>query len=111
MFQKILQIVRQNKDDVMAKKLVNYLKDSTITNGALGNAYSCLLDVLITEGKYEEAIEMFEKAIEKVPIDKFNRTAVLRVKEVYERQRKVFTHNIPPKKKVGHVVNSDSDYL
>lgn len=99
MFQKILQTARENKDSILAKKLVEHLKSSPITNGALGNAYSCLLDVLTAEEKHDEAINTFEQAIQNVSVDNLNRTAVLRVKEMYEKRGKSFNHNIPIRKR------------
>lgn len=99
MFQKILQTVRENNDDSLGKKLVELLKNSSITNGALGNAYSCLLDVLAAQGKNEEAINTFELAIKTISIDDLNRTAVLRVKEIYDKVGKPFVQNIPLRKK------------
>lgn len=99
MFQKIVQTVRENKDDLLAKKLVEHLKSSPITTGALGNAYSCLLDVYTAEAKYPEAVSAFEEAIENVSLNNLNRTAVLRVKEAYEKQGKPFNHIIPERKK------------
>lgn len=100
MFQKILQTVRENADDSLATKLVNLLKNSSsITNGALGNAYSCLLDVLTSQEKHEEVIKTFEEAIQHISVDNLNRTAVLRVKQVYEKQGKEFVQDIPQRRK------------
>lgn len=99
MFQKILQTVRKNNDDSLALKLVELLKSSSITNGALGNAYSCLLDALTAQGKFEDVINNFEQAIEHISVEHLNRTAVLRVKHVYEKQEREFTQNIPLRKK------------
>lgn len=99
MFQKVIQTIRENNDVDLAKKLVEQLGNSPVTTGALGNAYSCLLDVLTTLNKHEEAIAYFERAVQDVTIDNLNRTAVLRVKDCYEQQGKPFTSSIPSKKK------------
>lgn len=99
MFQKILQTARENTDDKLAIKLVELLKSSPITNGALGNAYSCLLDVLTTQGKHQKVIDTFEQAVLHISVGDLNRTAVLRVKEVYDKEGKLFNHLIPLRKK------------
>lgn len=107
MFQKILQTARENKDDSLAKKLIQLLKNSPVTNGALGNAYSCLLDILTAQRKNEEIIQIFEEALQCVSVDKLNRTAVLRVKEVYDKQGKLFIHNIPSRKTSNNTAKDD----
>lgn len=110
MFQKILQTARENKDDILAKKLIEVLKNTpVITQGALGNAYSCLLDLLVTNGKIEELFNKFEEAIQNVSIDNINRTAVLKVKEVYEKEGRYFDKNIPDRKKNNRIEKSESE--
>lgn len=95
MFQKIVQTARDKQDENLAKKLIEHLKISNVTEGAIGNAYSCLLDVLVSKEKLEEAIETFEMAIKNLNIESINRTAVLRIKEIYEKLGKSFDHQIP----------------
>lgn len=97
MFQKIVQTARDKQDENLAKKLIEHLKISNVTEGAIGIAYSCLLDVLVSKEKIEEAVETFELAIKSVNIESINRTAVLRIKEVYEKLGKPFDHPIPSK--------------
>ncbi|CAH1960974.1 unnamed protein product [Acanthoscelides obtectus] len=111
MFQKIVHIARERQDENLAKKLIDHLKESKVTEGAIGNAYSCLLDVLVGKQKDEEVVHTFEQATKDVPINAINRTAVLRVKEIYERLGKPFTLAIPPKttknRSQSHVENLD----
>lgn len=97
MFQKIVQTARDKQDENLAKKLIEHLKISNVTEGAIGNAYSCLLDVLVSKEKFDEAVETFESAIKTVSIESINRTAVLRIKEVHEKLGKPFNHTIPSK--------------
>ncbi|KAJ8913044.1 hypothetical protein NQ315_002060 [Exocentrus adspersus] len=97
MFQKIVQTARDKQDENLAKKLIQHLKISNVTEGAIGNAYSCLLDVLVGKEKIEEAVDTFESAIKDVNIETINRTAVLRIKEIYEKLEKPFNYPIPPR--------------
>lgn len=97
MFQRVLQEAREKKDEALAKKLLSHLKTSKITEGAFGNAYSCLLDILVSKGDNEEVIEEFENAVKEVNINFINRTAVLRVKQIYENLGRPFNHKVPTK--------------
>lgn len=97
MFQRVVQVARENKDETLIRKLIEHLKISSVTDGAIGNAYSCLLDVLVAKDNNTELVQVFETAIKEIPIDTINRTAVIRVKEVYNRLGKPFDYKIPPK--------------
>lgn len=108
MFQRILQEARDSNDEQLAQKLIDHLKSSKVTEGALGNAYSCLLDVLATKGASERVIEEFEKAIKDVNINFINKTAVLRVKAVYEQLGKTFNHKVPNKADKQNSTSSSS---
>lgn len=108
MFQRVVQYAREKKDESITQKLIDHLKTSKVTPGAIGNAYSCLLDVLVAKGKNDEVITTFEKAVKDVNIDYINRTAVLRVKEVFEKLGKEFTYKIPPKVN-RNAANSEDD--
>lgn len=97
MFQRILQQARETQDERLAKKLIEHLKSSKVTEGALGNAYSCLLDILSSKETNEKVIQEFENAVKDTNINFINRTAVLRVKAVYDKLGKSFNHKIPTK--------------
>lgn len=97
MFQRIVSIARANKDLELVEKLVKHLKKGTVSEGALGNVYSCLLDVLVLREEYEKVISTFESVLKEVPITAVNRTAVVRVKEVYDKLEKPFNYRIPAK--------------
>ncbi|XP_017783732.1 PREDICTED: leucine-rich PPR motif-containing protein, mitochondrial [Nicrophorus vespilloides] len=108
MFQRVVQHARGTNDENLTAKLIEHLKTSKVTEGALGNAYSCLLDVLVNKEKHEEVIENFEEAIKTVPLDNINRTAILRVKESYEKLNKPFNHTIPAKSNKSQTSTSSS---
>lgn len=99
MFQKVIQTARDSQDEDLIKRLTEHLKISNVTPGAVGNAYSCYFDVLVSRNKDNEVVELFDRIVTEVPIDNINRTAVLRVKEVYEKLGKPFNYPIPAKTK------------
>lgn len=73
MFQRIVQTAREKQDEELTKKLIEHLKISNVTEGAIGNAYSCLLDVLHGKGRNDELVATFEGALKDVRIDSINR--------------------------------------
>lgn len=97
MFQRIVHAARESQDENLTKKLIKHLKNSHVTEGAIGNAYSCLLDVLVAKNKHEEVVMAFEAALKDAGLAHINRTAIIRVKEVYESLGKPFEYPIPPK--------------
>lgn len=110
MFQRILQDARDANNEQLSQKLIAHLKSSKVTEGALGNAYSCLLDILATKASNERVVEEFEKAIKDVNINFINKTAVLRVKAVYEQLGKPFNYKVPTKAdKQSSASSSSSD--
>ncbi|XP_074026112.1 bicoid stability factor isoform X2 [Leptinotarsa decemlineata] len=103
MFQKIVQISREESNEELVKKLIQHLKTSNVTEGAIGNAYSCLLDVLVNKQKYEEVVSTFEQATKEVSVNHINRTAVLRAKEAFEKLGKSFNYIVPPRTNKSHL--------
>lgn len=98
MFQRVVQHARDQKDETLAQKLIDHLKSSSnITEGAVGNAYSCLLDILVVKGEEDKVIATFENAVKDVSIGFINRTAVQRVSEIYTKKGKEFNYKIPTK--------------
>lgn len=97
MFQRVVQHCREHKDEDLIKKLIIHLKTSKVTEGAIGNAYSCLLDVLVTNQNDEEVVKSFQAAVSDVNIENINRTATLRVKEIYDKLNVPFNYKIPAK--------------
>lgn len=98
MFQKIVQNARDEKNEDLVKKLIEHLNKSKVTSGALGNAYSCLLDILVLKDKDDEVINTLENAVKAVSTQYLNRTAMLRAKEIFEKHQKPFPYQIPSKK-------------
>lgn len=45
MFQRVMHEARDKQDAKMVERLIEVLKTTKLTKGAIGNAYSCLIDV------------------------------------------------------------------
>lgn len=97
MFQRVVQLARETKNESLIRRLIHHLKSTKVTDGALGNAYSCLFDVLVSLEKTDETVEEFEKISKDLNIEFINRTALVRVKEIYDRIGKEFKYSIPKK--------------
>ncbi|KAL3266917.1 hypothetical protein HHI36_011067 [Cryptolaemus montrouzieri] len=108
MFQRIVQVARDKKNENLIEKLIEHLKTSNITEGALGNAYSCLLDVKVSLQQIDDIVQTFEKVLTDVSIDHLNRTAVLRVKSAYDHLGKPFPYKIPKKLNKNQTSSSSS---
>ena len=107
MFQGALQAAREKQDEKLAEKLIVYLKETQISEGALGNAYSCYLDVLVAKEKHEEGLIVLKKAIEDVCLDHLNKTALTRLKAGVEAKGIKFPHKIT-NKNVNDTTSSSS---
>ncbi|KAH1022067.1 hypothetical protein HUJ04_011528, partial [Dendroctonus ponderosae] len=99
MFQKIIQTARELHDEDLINRLIQLLKVTKVTDGALGNAYSCNIDVLVSKGKHDDAVQLFEMAVSQLPIENINRTAIKRVKNIVDAQGKPFSYVLPSKSK------------
>ncbi|XP_045480042.1 leucine-rich PPR motif-containing protein, mitochondrial [Harmonia axyridis] len=108
MFQRVVQVARNLQNEEIIKNLIEHLKTSNITEGALGNVYSCLIDIKYAKGPAKEVIEIFENALKDVSVDHMNRTAVLRVKNCFDQLGKPFNHKIPIKNKNINTSSSSS---
>ncbi|XP_067623165.1 leucine-rich PPR motif-containing protein, mitochondrial isoform X2 [Eurosta solidaginis] len=98
MFQRVLQTARDQKDIKTAESLVNQLRDSKISEGAIGIAYSGLIDIHITDNNLDKALETLKTAIKDVCLENINRTALIRLKTALQKQNKEFPYQIPEKK-------------
>lgn len=98
MFQRVLQTARDQNDDKLAQTVINLLRESKISEGAVGNAYSCLIDIQTANGKADKALETLNTAVKDVCLENINRTALLRLKAVLEAEKKKFPYTIPDKK-------------
>jgi len=99
MFQRVSQVARERQDVDLAKRLIVKLKDAKITDGALGNAYSCLIDVLAIEEKFDEGLKVIKQAQETTGLENVNRTALNRIKDGVEKAGQNFPFVIPDKTK------------
>lgn len=98
MFQRVLQTAREQNDDKLAQSVISQLRDSKISEGAIGNAYSCLIDIQTAKGNADKALETLKTAVKDVCLEHINRTALLRLKSVLEAEKKEFPYSIPEKK-------------
>ena len=81
-------------------RLVNVLEDaSTVTMGARGIAYSCLIDVLTQQQNYIAAIDALQNGLATgIKLEDVNRTALKRLKQgLEETSNKTFPFEIPKK--------------
>lgn len=98
MFQRVVTLAREKQDDDMIRNLISVLKQAKVSEGAVGNAYSCLLDIHTTRNEFDRALEALDEAIKDVCLENINRTALMRIKEGVEAAGKSFPHKIPKKK-------------
>ena len=98
MFQKVCQTARTTGNAELAWSLVDLLHNATVTQGARGIAYSCLIDVLTQQGSFAEGCDALKSAISNgVQISDINRTALRRLKDGVEKNGLLFPYDIPKK--------------
>jgi leucine-rich PPR motif-containing protein, mitochondrial len=98
MFQKVCQTARTTGNAELAWRLVDLLHNATVTQGARGIAYSCLIDVLTQQGSYAEGCDALKSALcNGVHLSDINRTALKRLKEGLEGKGFLFPYDIPKK--------------
>ncbi|XP_017067892.2 leucine-rich PPR motif-containing protein, mitochondrial [Drosophila eugracilis] len=98
MFQRVLQTAREQQDEKLVSTVISQLKNSKISEGAIGNAYSCLIDIQTTKGNSEKAMDVLANAIKDVSLENINRTALLRLKQAVEEKSQTFPYTIPEKR-------------
>jgi len=98
MFQRVLQTAREQQDEKLASTVISQLKNSKISEGAIGNAYSCLIDIQTTKGNSDKAMVVLANAIKDVSLENINRTALLRLKQAVEEKSQKFPYTIPEKR-------------
>jgi len=104
MFQKVCQTARSTCNADLAQRLVNVLEDaSTVTMGARGIAYSCLIDVLTQQQSYIAGVDAVKKGLKTgIKLEDVNRTALKRLKQgLEETTNEVFPFEIPKKEGKG----------
>lgn len=97
MFQKVLIEARTRKDEQLAQRLIDQLKQSKVPETAIGIAYSCLLDVYANKGEFDKGLQAIEAGIKDTCLENFNRTALMRIKSGIEQSGKKFPYTIPEK--------------
>ena len=81
-------------------RLVNVLEDaSTVTMGARGIAYSCLIDVLTEQKNYIAGVHALKQGLNTgITLEDVNRTALKRLKQgLEETTNESFPYEIPKK--------------
>lgn len=98
MFQHIIQIGRDKLDATVVHRLIDLLHSTKVSEGAIGNAYSCLFDIYATKDDHELCLKTVDACLKEVSFENVNRTALLRAKACVEKAGKKFPHTIPDKK-------------
>ncbi|XP_054742086.1 leucine-rich PPR motif-containing protein, mitochondrial [Anastrepha obliqua] len=108
MFQRVLQTAREQKDEKLAQAVISQLRESKISEGAIGNAYSCLIDIHTTGNNLDKALDTLKTAIKDICLENINRTALVRLKTALQEQNKEFPFEIPEKKSQKNSSSSSS---
>lgn len=99
MFHRIVQVAREKSDTNLVEKLLSLLKNGTsISEGAIGNVYSALIDIQSTKEDVPLILESLKKAVDAVCLENINTTALNRAKQVVEKAGKSFPYKLPEKK-------------
>lgn len=98
LFHHTIRLACERKDENIAKNLLNALKESKVTKGAIGAVHSCIVDVYCLQEKFNEALNAVDNGIKDVCLENLNRTSLMKVKDGLEKEGKTFPHKIPDKK-------------
>lgn len=99
MFHRIVQVAREQSSTSMIERLISLLQNGTaISEGAIGNCYSALIDIQSAKGDASVVLDTLTKAVDAVCLENINTTALNRAKEVVEKAGKSFPYTIPDKK-------------
>jgi leucine-rich PPR motif-containing protein, mitochondrial len=108
MFQKVIQAGRDKQDEKLVQNLIDLLHGTKVSEGAIGNAHSCLLDIYAAKDNADGCLKAVESSLKDVSFENINRTALLRAKECVEKAGKKFPHTIPEKKTSNQQDSSSS---
>lgn len=97
MFQRIVHLARDKQDHDLVQRLIDLLRNAKVSEGAIGNAYSCLLDIYSNKNDADACLKTLDISIKDVCLENINRTALMRVKDCVEKAGKKFPHQIPNK--------------
>lgn len=109
MFQKVLQEARETNNENILNALISSLKDSKISEGALGNIYSCLLDILTKQDKTSDAVSVLNEGLKNICLENFNRTALVRLQKQCVEKGISFPHIIKGNLNSSSSSSSSSD--
>lgn len=109
MFHRIVQVAREKSDADLVLKLLSLLKNGTaISEGAIGNVYSALIDIQTAKEDVPKILESVNKAVESVCLENINATALSRAKQVVEKTGQNFPYKVPEKKSKKDTSSSSS---
>lgn len=98
MFQRVIQMARKNEDEKIVQKLIGVLTEAKVSEGAMGNVYSCLIDICAAKNNADACLKAVNDCVKAVSFENVNRTALQRAKECVENAGQKFPHKIPDKK-------------
>lgn len=108
MFQHVIQIGREQSNVDIVQRLINLLQTTKVSEGAIGNVYSCLIDIHANKNDADACITTVDNCLKDVSFENINRTALMRAKECVEKSGKKFPHTIPEKKSSNKQESSSS---
>jgi leucine-rich PPR motif-containing protein, mitochondrial len=98
MFQRVIQEGREKQDANVISRLITVLHSTKVSEGAIGNAYSCLLDIHAAKNEAAACLTTIDACLKDTCFENINRTALLRAKDCIEKSGQKFPHQIPEKK-------------
>lgn len=108
MFQRVIQVGREKQDAELVQRLINLLHTTKVSEGAIGNAYSCLLDIQAAKADPDACLKTVNACVAEVCFEHVNRTALNRAKDCIEKSGQKFPHTIPDKKPANQQDSSSS---
>lgn len=109
MFQKVLQYARETSNEKPVFIILSSAKDSKISEGALGNIYSCAIDILTKKEETSKALSLLNDGVKDICLENFNRTALIRLKDLCLKKGVEFPHKISAKTTSSSSSSSSSD--
>ncbi|XP_052871325.1 leucine-rich PPR motif-containing protein, mitochondrial-like, partial [Anopheles cruzii] len=94
MFQKVIQVARDTKNDAMCRRLLDHLQGSKVSEKGKGLIYSCLIDTLVAKQQPEEALVALEAALKETCLENVNRTALRRLSDALAAKGTAFPYTI-----------------
>jgi leucine-rich PPR motif-containing protein len=108
MFQRVIQVGRDTSDSELVQRLITHLQGTKVSEGAIGNAYSCLLDIYASKDNSDACLKTVGDCVKEVCFEHVNKTALTRAKTCVEKSGKKFPFTIPEKKTTNQQESSSS---